>query len=80
MTAAAIESEPGVANEPRHAQPDASVHSLNERPTAEQDPQARLVEDVRVERVVLRKAIVGALIGAAICAPVYVAPRVAGAT
>ena len=72
MTAAAIESEPHAASEPRRAQPDASVHSLPERPAPESDPQARLVEDVRVERVVLRKAIVGALIGAATCAPLYV--------
>jgi sulfite exporter TauE/SafE len=69
MTTAAIESEPQAASEPRPAQPDASVHSLSDRLS---DPQARLVEDVRVERVVLRKAIVGALIGAAICAPLYV--------
>jgi hypothetical protein len=58
MTAAAIEFEPGVANEP------ASPVKLVEN---------RVVEDVRVERVVLRTAIVGALIGAAVCCPVYVA-------
>jgi uncharacterized membrane protein YsdA (DUF1294 family) len=72
MTAATVESEPSVLAEPQRTRPDLSLAPSSEEPAPRDAAQARLADDRRVERVVLRKAIVGAMIGAVVCAPLYV--------
>ena len=69
MTAATTESMQATA-------PHRDVSHVRAVPTATHAPREaepeRLAADHRVERVVLRHALFGALIGAAICAPLYV--------
>ena len=68
MTAGTIESGPVTPSQAQGSQPQVL-------PTDEQRGEiapARLAEDRRVERVILRDTIVGAVIGAFVCAPIYV--------
>jgi len=67
MTLGTIESDPVTPSQAEGCQ--SPVTATDER-ILQLAP--RLVEDLRVERVILRDTIVGAIIGAVVCAPIYV--------
>jgi len=66
MTAATIESAPVTPSRGQGFQPPV---------TDDRTPDVasgRFAEDLRVERVIVRDTIIGAIIGAIVCAPIYV--------